>query len=401
MRRRTVAAVVLAAGLVGLASGSASGAPVLRGGAAPRARTEVIVPSGQIALVRGRPSEIWLERPDGSDARQLTDLPGSAQPSWSPDATAIAFAAPGDGGTDVWTIASDDPSAQAVQVTHGMHAEHPAWSPHREWIAFDSTIDGAIWLVHPDGSGRKRLTSAHVDREPAWSLDGSQVAFARSVGGSPSVAHQVSVADDTVHRENTNTFVSDPTFTGEGELVLVLGHGTKRRIIQGNGAVPITSLRPSWNPMLVRGANELAYLATTNAGTSLVIANLPDPRTGEPGPAHVLIPSVVGTNLTWEPATGPCLSHDVPGRITCAHALRIARRAMGGAPGPPVATWAWFTSKHRGWFVREEGYTSPIDTPFPEKYPCWSGTQFVVMGSKTGRIDIEGWAVWNVPCPSG
>lgn len=46
---------------------------------------------------------------------------------------------------------------------------------------------GDIWTVDPDGSGMTQVTSgAAVDDHPAWSPDGTTIAFSRRAGGTPS-----------------------------------------------------------------------------------------------------------------------------------------------------------------------------------------------------------------------
>ena len=58
---------------------------------------------------------------------------------------------------------------------------NPAWSPDGTKIAFHSWIDGyaEIFVMNADGSGRTRLTSnGNVnDQSPAWSPDGTMIAF--------------------------------------------------------------------------------------------------------------------------------------------------------------------------------------------------------------------------------
>jgi hypothetical protein len=49
-----------------------------------------------------------------------------------------------------------------------------------EKIAFASTMDGhvQIYIMNPDGSGLTRITnSLYADTYPAWSPDGSKIAF--------------------------------------------------------------------------------------------------------------------------------------------------------------------------------------------------------------------------------
>jgi TolB protein len=58
----------------------------------------------------------------------------------------------------------------------------PAWSPDGSQIAFASKRDGAthIFVMQADGSGTRRLTRGpKEDGRPAWSPDGTSIVFAR------------------------------------------------------------------------------------------------------------------------------------------------------------------------------------------------------------------------------
>ncbi len=58
----------------------------------------------------------------------------------------------------------------------------PAWSPDGTQIAFSSRVEGTfdIYTMSADGSGSRRLTSTKEhDSHPTWSSDGRMIAFAR------------------------------------------------------------------------------------------------------------------------------------------------------------------------------------------------------------------------------
>jgi Tol biopolymer transport system component len=65
----------------------------------------------------------------------------------------------------------------------------PAWSPDGTRIAFGSNEGGTydIWTMKADGADPQRISSGNdLDTEPAWSPDGTSIAFRRSftAGGS-------------------------------------------------------------------------------------------------------------------------------------------------------------------------------------------------------------------------
>jgi TolB protein len=137
-------------------------------------------------------ADLFRVRPDGDALEQLTDDPAyDDQAAFSPDGTQLVFVSSRSGGiVHLWTM--DLKTRRARQLTSGPDGDfRPSWSPDSQWIAFSSVRGSGLpfahgrwehlqltdlYLVHPDGSGLKRI-SPHGDfcGSPKWAQDSRHV----------------------------------------------------------------------------------------------------------------------------------------------------------------------------------------------------------------------------------
>jgi TolB protein len=145
--------------------------------------------------------DVFVIEGDGDDPRQLTpeqDGRSSGQPTWSPDGSEIAFVRGQSvastvpsrfgglfvmraDGSDVRRLTPDPPGGADTS---------PAWSPDGREIAFTRgmnlssfpRVNMDIYVVDRAGRTPRRLThtARTFETTPAWSPDGSRIAFARS-----------------------------------------------------------------------------------------------------------------------------------------------------------------------------------------------------------------------------
>lgn len=147
--------------------------------------TQVVRNVGTPQEYTSYPSHIFVINADGSRGLRLTRTEKYAyedksSPKWSPDGRTIVFERYDDG--DYWiSVVTADGSGQR-SLTRGWPPEdaNPAWSPDGQKIAFTNVHDGSVYVMRPDGSGRRvlaRRSGAGRAWDVAWSPDGRQIAF--------------------------------------------------------------------------------------------------------------------------------------------------------------------------------------------------------------------------------
>jgi Tol biopolymer transport system component len=234
--------------------------------------------AGRIVFVRlvGQHFELFKIRPDGSGLVRLTHngLDDEA-PRWSPDGRRLLALANG-------RLVVRSPSGRVLRRLPATGFE-PTWSPDGRLIAYlvsrcpdptgrtdDTCAD--LWVIRPDGTGRRRLAAEDVDltvvaRLYAWAPDSRRLVYMKA-GGSGALA--VVATRDGRKRILGGTqqkLSSDPSWSPDGhwiafsrqrapfqgsDLFLVAPDGTKlHRIARGRDIS-----RATWSP----DGRRIAYL---------------------------------------------------------------------------------------------------------------------------------------------
>ena len=188
-------------------------------------------------------SDLFLMNPDGSDQRHI--VRGSSA-AWSPGGTHLAYHASASGAglpttadpgsatsdSDIFVLSVDEFLEQGqaplnLTSSAGYIDDDPDWSPDGTSIVFrrhgvndphNDAFTAEVFVMNADGSGLTQLTvNTEEERGPAWSPDGSRIAFAcrrgapASAGGPPTFEICVMRADGS--DQTQLTFNSAPDFT--------------------------------------------------------------------------------------------------------------------------------------------------------------------------------------------
>jgi TolB protein len=252
-----------------------------------------IVFDGNRLRVEGEPlntSDLFVMNTDGTEQTQLTR--GSSA-GWSPDGKSIAFHASASGtgqpikpdpgaatfDSDIFVANLDDlleGVGERKNLTNSPEAidDDPDWSPNGEQIAFVShaatdnhlnSITAEIYVINADGTGEPaRLTNnVEEERAPAWSPDGTRIAFMCRRGGAD---FEICVmnADGTGQVQLTDNAVGDltPTWSPDGEQIVFHRPVASRLQLwlmnaDGTGQVQLTNtlginLIANWGELRVR-----------------------------------------------------------------------------------------------------------------------------------------------------
>lgn len=243
-------------------------------------------------------------------------------PSWSPDGQLIAFASNRHGNPDIYVMNTD--GSRVVQLTRNPFARldllhsawdgMPAWSPDSTHIVFASSRDNMavsyvalnLYKMNIDGSNVVQLTGPGTiigtEQSPAWSPDGSQIAFQSNASGIVSADIYVMNADGTNILQLTNDTADDglPAWSPDGSQIAfqsnASGTTTKDIYVMNTDGTNILQLTngtsdngdPAWSPdgsriafESVRGDNVDVYVMNAD-GTSIMQLTANPGFDGEP-----------------------------------------------------------------------------------------------------------------------
>jgi TolB protein len=187
--------------------------------------------------------EIWLMAPNGSDRRRLTDpvepqsdAAGASSPAWSPDGSKLVYAAQvgteeEQGLSELYVMNADGTDRERLTTNEDFEAD-PVWSPDGTRIAFTratgvgtNAVRSGIAVIDADGGASRQITrapAASFDGTPAWSPDGSRIAFTRATfpeGREGAELDLYTVAMDGTRLQRIVSGGGDPSWSPDGTRI--------------------------------------------------------------------------------------------------------------------------------------------------------------------------------------
>jgi TolB protein len=224
--------------------------------------------------------EIYIADYDGANQRRITTTRQlNVNPSWSPDASAIAYSSYRNVTPQIFLSLIYRGVLENVTKNVGSNYM-PVFSPDGARIAFVSNRDGntEIYVMNRDGSNVRRLTNHPAyESTPTWSPNGAQIAFTSDRSGKAQI-YIMNAADGSNVRRLTGSEseadratwspapfneIAYAARTGNWFDVKIheLATGTVRQITFGEGS----NESPAYSP----NGKHLAFSSTRAGGTQV------------------------------------------------------------------------------------------------------------------------------------
>ncbi|HET7462224.1 MAG TPA: hypothetical protein VFJ82_13290, partial [Longimicrobium sp.] len=169
----------------------------------------------------------------GAETRLTTTATNENNPALSPDGTRLAFVRPSGAGARVYFATANADSVQAANAsaTGDVIESTPSWASSTQ-LAFGSTAASSsdIYGVTPGGTPTLLAGGSNAEVEPAWSPDGTQLAFASNRTRDTEL-YLLTVSTGAVTRLTTRTGSDNaPNWLLDGRIVYTCTQGGTLRL---------------------------------------------------------------------------------------------------------------------------------------------------------------------------
>ena len=211
--------------------------------------------------------EIFLVPSDGGERRRFTfDAMSNSHCDWSPDGRELAYGSVRSGARAIWIAPLDgsaEPRLLETGLPDGSMSQWPRYSPDGRWVAFQAVLPSdpqgivaTTWVVAAAGGQAVQITSAMRMSAfvPAWSPEGTHLAVAGYAAPEGYLAI-VPADSGAVQRLAPSAPFAPPAWSRDGSLLAYVTDDGDLAVISHTGSTPRVVVHadlrprgPSWSP---------------------------------------------------------------------------------------------------------------------------------------------------------
>lgn len=235
-------------------------------------------------------------------------------PAWSPDGKTIAFASDRNGGWEIWVMKPD--GQQARELTPSSYvATNPSWSPDSSKVAFWTHRGSRTGISVAFVSNSTILTVATgnysvVQGQPQWSPDGTRLLFMVSSNGTQLASTDLSSGSSVVVAGVSGEYASatwvSPTRVAYSSLVNGSYEIDRADVVSGGQGFLQSGNANYTSPSFSSNASKIAYISDLVAEDPWGIGY---PSAYQEGDFNLWTSDLDGSNTMFQSGPAPTSSH--------------------------------------------------------------------------------------------
>ena len=162
---------------------------------------------------------LFLVACGGEDGSGKTE--GPTAPQQNSISNKIVFVSERDANDEIYVMNADG-SGQTRLTNNSSGDRAPAWSPNGSKIAFSSNRGrggSGIYVMKSDGSGQNTVTDIPASDEPAWSPDGAKIIFTSNRYGSTDIYVMNANGSGQTNLTNNPAIDNAPAWSPDGAKI--------------------------------------------------------------------------------------------------------------------------------------------------------------------------------------
>lgn len=238
--------------------------------------------TSKLIVVQGtKKRNLYIMDYDGYNSSRVTNHNSLLlSPDCSPDGKKVVFNSDKVWDQDLYVIDLLPRPRETRLAKPFVLEQSPAWSPDGSKIAYSS--NGDIYISNEDGKGVRRITTHRaIDVSPTWSPDGNHIAFVSDRTGKPQI-YVMDTSGGNTRQVTSGDYSTDPSWSPDpsvNRIAFVRVEGSEANIYtikpDGNNEKKLTSgTRRNENPSWTPDGHYITFSSTRDASKNIYIMYL-------------------------------------------------------------------------------------------------------------------------------